>query len=169
MRCHAWYSRQSGRWEILEPALNVVRIELAATLMPGDSSVAAMLVDHPEEPQLTLHVNAADSPGVGRAGSGPYDHAGTLGHAIFSPVRARWELLDLSAKLIAEGKADEAINAGSAGSVSLWWKDYATGDLVDSGQDVTALNWLWPNIAAGDKVIVSFDRQENRWTIVAAE
>ena len=169
MRCYAWYNRQSGRWEILAPALNVVRIELSATLMPGDSSVTADLVDDPAKPEITVYVNSADYPGVGRAGSDVYGHAGTLGAAVFSPVRSRWEILTLQAKLISEGKADGAINTGSTGTVSLWWKDYATGNLVDSGENVTALNWLWPNIASGDKVIVAYDRQENRWSVIGTE
>ncbi len=166
MRCYAWYNHQSGRWEILAPPLSVVRIELTATLMPGDSSVAVVLVDSVDEPALTVYINSADSPGVGRGGSGPYSHAGTLGYAIWSPVRSRWELLCLHAKLIAEGKTDGAINTGASGTVSLWWKDYATGNLADSGENITALNWLGPNLGAAATVIVSYDRQENRWTII---
>lgn len=169
MRCYAWYNRQSGRWEIIAPALCVVQIELSATLAPGDSSVTAYLLDDPAVPEITVYVNSADYLGFGRAGSETYGHAATLGLAIWSPVRGRWEILTLRAKLISEGKADEAINTGSTGTVSLWWKDYATGNLVDSGQDVTALNWLWPNIAPGDKVIVSYDRQENRWSVIGTE
>jgi hypothetical protein len=169
MRCYAWYNRQSGRWEILAPALNLVWIELSATLMPGDLSVTANLVDDPAEPEITVYANLADYLGIGRAGSAVYGHAGTLGLAIWSPVRSRWEIVTLRAKLISEGKADQAIATGSTGTVSLWWKDYATGDLVDSGRDVVALNWLWPSIAQGDKVLVSYDRQENRWTVIGAE
>lgn len=169
MRCYAWYNRQSGRWEILAQASNSVRIELSATLMPGDSSVTATLVDDPAEPEITVYVASTDYHGIGRAGSGTYGHAGTLGFAVWSTARSRWEILVLQAKQVAEGKADEAIGTGSSGTVSLWWKDYATEQLADSGQNVTALNWLGPNIAAGDKVIVSYDRQENRWTIIAAQ
>lgn len=169
MRCYAWYDPQSGRWEITAPALGIVRIELSATLMPGDPSVTATLPDDPAEPEITVYVTSADYHGVGRAGSGTYGHAGTLGWAAWSTARSRWEILALQAKLIAEGKADEAINTGSSGTVSLWWKDYATEQLADSGEDVTALNWLGPNIAQGDKVIVSYDRQEDRWTVIAAE
>ena len=166
MRCYGWYNAQSGRWEILAPPLSLARVELTATLMPGDSSVAAALVDNSDEPAITLHINSDDSPGVGRAGSDTYSHAGTVGYAIWSPVRSRWELLCLHAKLIAEGKTDSAINAGASGTVSLWWKDYSTGALVDSGENVTALNWLGPNLSASAKVIVSYDRHENRWVIV---
>jgi hypothetical protein len=169
MRCYAWYNRQSGRWEILAPALNLARIELSATLMPGDASVAALLIDDPAAPEITVYANAADYYGVGRAGSETPGHAGTLGWAIFSPVRSRWEIAALQAKLLSEGKADEAIATGSTGTVSLWWKDYATGNLADSGRDVTALNWLWPDIAQGKKVLVSYDRQEDRWTVIGAE
>ena len=169
MRCYAWYNRQSGRWEIIAPALNVEQIELSATLMPGDESVSARLTDDPAVREITVYANLADFLGIGRVGSETYGHAATLGLAIWSPVRGRWEILALRAKLTSEGKADGAINTGSSGTVSLWWKDYASGNLVDSGQDVTALNWLWPNIAQGDKVIVSYDRQENRWTVIGAE
>lgn len=166
MRCYAWYNSQSGRWEILSPPLGIVRVEVADTLMPGDTSVTVGLLDSPDEPEITLYITTPEWPGVGRAGSIAYSHAGTLGYAIWSPVRSRWELLCLHAKLIAEGKTDAAINAGASGTVSLWWRDYATGNLVDSGENVTALNWLGPNLAATAKVIVSFDRHENRWVII---
>ena len=169
MRCYAWHNHQSGRWEIIAPALNLVRIELSATLLPGDPSVTAYLTDDPAVPEITVYVNSPDYYGVGRAGSETHGHAGTLGLAVWSPVRSRWEIITLQAKLISEGKSNEAIAAGTTGTVSLWWKDYATGNLVDSGQDVTALNWLWPSIAQGDKLLVSYDRQENRWTVIGAE
>jgi len=168
MRCYAWYNRQSGRWEIMAAATSVSRIELTATLMPSDSSVTAVLTDDPAEPEVTVYA-ADDHHGVGRAGSETYSHTGTLGYAIFNAVRARWELLCLRSKLICEGKADETINTGDGGRVSLWWKDYSTGNLVDSGENVEALNWICPNISAGEKVVVAYDRQENRWTIIAAE
>ena len=69
MRCYAWYNRQSGRWEIIAPALCVVQIELSATLAPGDSSVTAYLLDDPAVPEITVYVNSADYLGFGRAGS----------------------------------------------------------------------------------------------------
>ncbi len=168
MRCYACYNRQSGRWEIISAAIGVSRIELTASLMPGDESVAAFLIDDPARPAVTLYVDD-DYHSVGRAGSDTYSHNGTLGYAIFSPVRDRWELLCLQGKLVCEGKADDAINTGNTGTVSLWWKDYATGTLADSGENIEAINWLCPNISIGDKVIVSYDRQENRWTVIAAE
>jgi len=166
MRCYAWYNSQSGRWEILAPPLGIMRVELTATLMPGDTTVTVGLVDSPGEPAFTLHITTPEWPGVGRAGSIPYSHAGTLGYAIWSPVRSRWELLCMQAKLIAEGKTDAAINTGVSGTVSLWWKDYSTGTLVDSGENVTALNWLGPNLGAAAKVIISFDCHEDRWVII---
>jgi hypothetical protein len=166
MRCYAWHNPQSVRWEILTPPLNLVRIELTGTLMPGDTSVMAELIDSPDKPEITIDINTPEWPGIGRAGSSNYSHAGTLGYAIWSPVRSRWELVWLQAKLISEGKTDAAINVGASGVVSLWWKDYATGNLVDSGENVTALNWLGPNLGAAAKVIVSYDRHENRWVIV---
>lgn len=166
MRCYAWYNPQSVRWEILTPPPNLARVELTGTLMPGDTSVTAELIDSPYDWEITIYINSPEWPGVGRAGSSTYSHAGTLGYAIWSPMRSRWELSCLQAKLIAEGKTDAAINAGASGTVSLWWKDYSTGNLADSGENVTALNWLGPNLAAAANVIVSFDRQENRWVIV---
>ena len=167
MRCHAWYNVQSGRWEIVSPALDIVRIELTATYIPGDTSVAAQLVDVPDEPSITLYFPTPHRQGVGRGGVG--SHAGTLGYAQYSPVRGCFEALAGQFKQIAEGKADAAINTGATGTISLWWKDYTTGNLVDSGENVTALNWLCPNIVAAEKVIVAYDSHEDRWTVIAAE
>ena len=42
-------------------------------------------------------------------------------------------------------------------------------DAFYSGENVTALNWLCPNIVAAEKVIVAYDPHEDRWTVVAAE
>ncbi len=165
MRCHAWYNRQSSRWEIVAPALDIVRVELTATYMPGDTSVAAQFVDMPDEPAFTLYFPTAHPQGVGRAGAG--SHGGTLAYAQYSPLRARFETLTGQFKLTAEGKADAAINTAATGTVSLWWKDYTTGNLVDSGRDITALNWTGPDIATGDNLIAAYDPHEDRWTITA--
>lgn len=168
MRVYAWYNRQSARWEMLASALSLLVSELTATFMPGDAEVGAILLDSVGEPAITAHRAAGpNNQGVGRVGT--TGHAGTLGWVLWNPLRAQWEILGGQFKLLCEAKADAAIDTGNSGTVSLWWKDYATGTLIDSGQDVTALNWLHPQIQGGDKLIVSYDRQEDRWTVVAAE
>jgi len=171
-RVAAVYNRQSGRWEILERPPYTARIELAEgeVYMPGDASVNAHLIDDPDEPVVTVYPASSDHRfGIGRGGSGVHSHGGTQGYATWQPVRRRWELMTLNAKLLCEGKADGYINQGASGTVSLWWKDYATGNLVDSGRNVTALNWCGPGIRPGDCVVVSYDRQEDRWTIIEQE
>lgn len=168
MRVYAWYNPQSGRWEIMAPALGLAAIELAATFMPGDTEVAATLPDSPGEPPITAFRAAGPhDQGLGRAGA--VGHAGTLGFVFWNPLRARWEIMGGQFKLVSEAKADETIAPGQSGTVSLWWLDYDTGSLVDSGRNVEALNWLHPQIQSGDKLIVSFDRQEGRWTVIAKE
>ena len=46
----------------------------------------------------------------------------------------------------------------------------ASGQLVDSGMHVMVRNWLHPYIfEAASKVIVSYDRQEDRWQLLAVD
>ena len=51
--------------------------------------------------------------------------------------------------------------------VNLWWLDSTSGNLVDTGLQVIAWNWLHPDIFSNEKVIVSYDRQEDRWIVLA--
>jgi hypothetical protein len=166
-RVYCRWNRQSRRWEIEASALNVWRVEVAATLMPGQDQVAALVNDDASASQVTVYIPGPYFLGVGRAGAG--SHAGTLGYAIWSPLRQRWEFLAGQFKVVAEAIAYQDIAPGQSGLVNLWWLDYPSGNLVDSGQQVTALNWLQPLVAAGEKVLISYDRQENRWTILAAD
>ena len=171
-RVHAAYNRQSGRWEIVERPLYVARIEVrdGVVYMPGDASVDCHLADDPDEPIVTVYQPTSHHTfGIARGGSGVYPHSGAEGYAIWHPVRRRWELMVLNGKLICEGQVNEAsgIAAGTAGTVSLYWEDYANlGTLIDSGQTVEALNWCGPDVDDGDNVVVSYDRQEDRWTII---
>ena len=168
LRVYAWYNVQSGRWEILAPALNLIRIELTEDLVPGQDRVAAALPDSDDRPRITVYLPPAPQYfGLGRGRTETV--AGTLGFALWNPARGRWEMLGGQFKLTCEAKADRAIPPGSSGPVSLWWRDDAAGELVDSGQNVMATNWLHPQILRGDKLIVSFDRQENRWMVTGAE
>ena len=93
-----------------------------------------------------------------------------MAYAVWSPLRERWELLTDQFKLLAEGVAYQTIPARGQGLINLWWLDPAgSGTLVDSGLQVSGWNWLHPLIGSGEKVIVSYDRQEDRWTILAAD
>ena len=114
MRCYAWYNRQSGRWEIMAPALCVVWIELTATFTPGDSSVTAGLIDNVDEPEITVYVEPADFHGVGRAGSGTYAHAGTLGyrHIQFARTEGFGDIL-----LLPAGREQHLVDRGKVHSL----------------------------------------------------
>jgi hypothetical protein len=166
------WNRQSGRWEIEAPALNIWRVELKDTFMPIQSQINVALNDAATDLPFTAFRPDGHRTGVGRAGGvGPngrqYD--GTHAYAIWSPVRQQWEFLTDQFKLLAEGTAYDAIDPGTTGRVNLWWLDYPSGTLVNTGLIVVAENWLHPHIACSEKVIVSYDRQEDRWTILAAD
>lgn len=170
-RVYAAYNRQSGRWEITERPLYIARIEVrdGVVYMPGDASVDCHLADDPDEPIVTVYQPTSHHNfGIARGGSGVYPHAGTEGYALWHPVRRRWELMVLNAKLICEGRVTETggIARGAAGTVELYWKNYANGNVEAGGRSVQALNWCGPNVSQDDYVVVSYDRQENRWTII---
>ncbi len=166
------WNRQSGRWEIESPALNLWRVELRDTFMPVQTQVNVALSDAATDLSFTAFRPDTHRAGVGRAGGqGPdgQQYSGTHAYAIWSPVRQQWEFLTDQFKLLAEGTAYDAIDPGGTGRVDLWWLDYPSGTVVNSGLDVLAENWLHPHIACGEKVILSYDRQEDRWIIVAAD
>ncbi len=177
-RVYCQWNRQSGRWEIEAPALNIWRVELQGTLMPTQCQVQAVPSDAPSQSPITVYRpdGYLGGFGVGRAGQeapgtqpGPLQHGGTHAYVIWSPVRQQWEFLSDQFKLLAEATAYDDLPPGSKGRVNLWWLDYPSGELVDSGQQVLAENWFHPDIKCGEKVIVSYDRQEDRWTILAAD
>ncbi len=168
-RVYAAYNLPAGRWEIVQRPPYVARIEVrdGVVYMPGDASVDCHLADDPDEPIVTVYQPTTHHRfGIARGGSSTYSHAGAEGYAYWHPVRRRWELMVLGGKLLCEGVADDTIDVTSTGTVSLWWKDYATGNMADGGENVEALNWCGPKILYGDRVIVSYDRHEDRWTIV---
>ncbi len=181
------WNDQSNRWEIEAPAPNICRVELQETFMPVQGEVQATISDAADDsaPQ-TITVYRSDDYcggfGVGRAGQeelgetpGPLQCGGTHAYAIWSPSRGCWEFLSDQFKLVAEATAYDDLPTGATGRVNLWWLDYAgsdrplTFDLVNSGQQVLALNSLFPDIKCGEKCIVSYDRQEDRWTVLAAD
>ena len=166
------WNRQSGRWEIEAPALNIWRVELTDLFMPIQDQAPVRLSDAATDLPLTVFRPDTHRAGVGRAGGqgpGGQQYDGTHAYAVWSPVRQQWEFLTDQFKLLAEATAYDAIEAGGQGRVNLWWLDYPSGTLVNSGLDVLAENWLHPAIACGEKLIVSYDRQEDRWTILAAD
>lgn len=151
----------------------IMRIELAPdeVFMPGDASVECHLADGVEEVVITVfRPGSHHNFGIGRGyETGDPDHPGTEGYIIWSVERTRWEMLTLNSKLISEGKVGSGgIAAGAVGTVNLWWRDWDADekDLKDSGESVEALNWCGPELFEGDKVVVSYDRCDRRWTII---
>ena len=110
--------------------------------------------------------------GIGRGGgadSQGQNHQGTHAYAIWNPLRQRWEFLTGEFKLICEAKAYDDLPVGGSGSVSLWWLDFPSGQLVNSGVKVMVTNWLHPYIFCGTKLVVSYERQEDRWQLLAVD
>ena len=50
--------------------------------------------------------------------------------------------------------------------MDIWWKNFATGSLVNSGETITALLWCGPNLLSGDTCHVYYHRHEDRWSII---
>jgi hypothetical protein len=159
----------AGRVEVVRKRARVRRAELTADYWPGDANVAAEMLDQADNPEFTAYVPyyavAAYNFGIGRVGSEV--HTATHIWVAWNSRRERYEIIDGHFATFALGKADGAIALDASGTVSVWWKDYATGNMADSGVNVTALNWLFPGIDAGDRVGMAYDRQEAVWKITA--
>ena len=167
------WNRQSGRWEIEAPALNIWRVELDATMGPLATQAIATLSDAAcDQTIIAFRPESGHHFGVGRGGGTDGNGnavEGTHAYAIWNPPRQRWEFLTGEFKLICEAVAYDNLPVGGSGAVSLWWLDYPSGQLVDSGIHVMVTNWLHPYILGGTKVTVFYERQEDRWQLLAVD
>ncbi len=180
-RVYCIWNPQSGRWEIIAPALNIWRIMFNQTYAPGFDHATAYLVDDQNydaanmanSQQITVYFPDTFWAGVAKGASLSGENlaaAGTLAYAIWSPLRQRWEVLNGHFKLVFEAEAYQTIPTGGKGLVTLYWLDPAgSGTLVNSGLQVAAWNWLLPEIVSGEKCTVAYDRTENRWIILASD
>jgi hypothetical protein len=95
------FNRQSGRWEIVAPALSVWRFELTGDLPPGGSATACLLVWHDgaygidEDVELTVYDATL---GTLRGWAGTETTAGSRGYAQYMPDSGRWEIVALEQK-----------------------------------------------------------------------
>lgn len=172
-RGYAKYMPDSDRWEILQMPCGPRWFELTQNLFPGTSSVDA---EDERGNAYTLYMKSQDpgaiarNLGIGRAGSGQYQVAGTQVWAVWNTRNSRWEITDGQFKLIAQGTTTGQIARGSSGTVSVYWLDYANqSSLTASGQSVTALNWQFPDIPGGAAVTIAYDRQEDAWMIISVD
>lgn len=97
-RCTARWNRQSGRWELIAPAVPWRRFEMTAGLSCGGSAEARTIVfDHsgtehrgtPPGETITVFDSLALFSKPPTAGNDP----GALGIALFTPDRNRWEIV----------------------------------------------------------------------------
>ena len=171
---YAKYFPGPNRWEIIDMNDNVRLFELLADVMPADQAsgdtVIGFFLDDPDETEITLYFYERYPLGIGRNGKTDPSYAGTEGYATYNYLNERWEIVCGNFKTVCEGVAVDQIANGATGTISLWWMDYDNAPaLKDSAQDIEALNWASAQVESGDFVIVSCDRQENRWTIIEAE
>lgn len=66
------------------------------------------------------------------------------------------------------GTLGKIILKGQRGAARLWWQnqDVEAGSLVDSQYDIDVVNHTDVDVAAGDRLRVSFDRQAYNWEII---
>ncbi len=174
-RCYAWYNPQSGRWEILAAALDVVRFELGDDLTAVVGGASDSLVVHEVggvlsgDDNMPLEVYDASGRFYARGGSGSLQ--GCLGYAIWMPDMQRWEIVALQQNVWV-GKLDATLSPGGSATVSLWWPNDTTGAMEDSGKDITAHDWLLASgttLSGGSKVTVQYDPQHGKWWITGGE
>jgi len=174
-RCYGWYNRQSGRWEIMAPALDILRFELGEdlTAVAGGSSESVVvhesggILDGDDEMPLTVH----DAFGRFYARGGSGSLRGCMGYAMWLPDMQRWEIISMQEDVWV-GKLDETLNPGGSAAVSLWWPNNTSGVMEDSGKNITAYDWLLASgttLASGSKVIVQYDSQHQKWWVINGE
>ena len=174
-RCYAWYNPQSGRWEIMAPALDVIRFELGddLTAISGGSSDSIVLrkigggLDGDDDMPITV----CDVFGRFYARGGSGSTMGCMGYALWLPDMERWEIIAME-RNVWVGKLEGTLSPEGSATVSLWWPNDETGTMEDSGKDITAWDWLLASgttLATGSKVIVRLDPQYGKWWIINGE
>jgi len=94
-RVFCFWNRQSGRWEILAPPLDVWRFELKTALSPG-SSATAYLLAYSEGYAENVHIefDVYDAlVGTLRGRAKTDSLPGTQGYAKYMPDSGRWEII----------------------------------------------------------------------------
>jgi len=132
---------------------------------PGAPAVRIYRASELDNDSLSAHYL-----GIGRKGWP--GHHGAIGWAKWSRSTKRWEVVSGFFKTVCSAIVTEAagIPAGPArGTARIWWKA-PTGvpftGLADSGADVEVFNDLTERIPVDSKIVVSYDRQENLWTVI---
>jgi hypothetical protein len=94
-------NRQSGRWEIVAPALSVCRFELKSALTPGGSATAYLLPWHEGAYGFDAHVELTvyDAVcGTLRGWARTQTFPGSRGYAQYLPDSGRWEIVAMQQK-----------------------------------------------------------------------
>lgn len=93
-RVFCLWNRQSGRWEVLAPPLDVWRFELKTPLVPGQHATAYLLLfdgGYAEDVEVEFEVYDALL-GTLRGRAKTDSRPGTQGYARFMPDSGRWEI-----------------------------------------------------------------------------
>jgi len=124
------WNRQSGRWEILAPPLDVWRFELKTALSPG-SFATAYLLAYAEGYAENVHIefDVYDAlVGTLRGRAKTDSLAGTQGYAKYMPDSGRWEIIAIEhqARWIRFGLTGNLshLDYGQSGQVLTYWDGF---------------------------------------------
>ena len=137
-----------------------------------------------KSPQETVYHPLAARDAAGKYVGQPKMRAGDWTVARFNRQSSRWEIVidqsvisgQASAAVLGLapgpywGKLDETLEAGGSATVSIW--AHPTGNLVDTGVDLTAHDWLLGTgqaLESGTKVKVEWFPSCLRWFVTNAE
>ena len=149
----------------------VFRVELTSFLLPGQTATAKPLYWDPntsewamaDEPEITIRDWSGRNAG----------HIGTRYKVRREPDVQRFEITESCATSHWKGKLDAELTQGGTASVSLWYfdDDPEVDELVDSGQNVTAREWMFTveseSIGSGTWVKVEL-HADGKWWVTAA-
>jgi len=177
-RVFCFWNRQSGRWEILAPPLDVWRFELKTALSPGFFATAYLLAysdGYAENVHIEFDVyDAIDGTLRGQAKTD--SRPGTQGYAKYMPDSGRWEIIALAhqARWIRFGLMAAMLYTDyiASAEVLTYWDGY---DPDPTGAHVTVLNcavsgnqYLFAG-ATGAVGLACYDPVDDKYHIVQME
>jgi hypothetical protein len=185
-RCHAWFNRQSGRWELLAAATRWCRFEMTAALLCGQSAPATAycytwggerIAGQPPAQQIIVHDEHARFSKMQTAAGDP----GAMGIAQFAADRGRWEILSMETPgdfwgiLLGDLHQWLACQTVRLAPNGIWSGYNVFGP--KHGNEILVFNppgggnhaLYWWQAAAGDRVLCRWDIRRGKYWFVAVE
>ena len=148
----------------------ILRVELTEFLLPGQSAEAALLYWDPDATEWAAGKQLIEIHDWSGRNAG---HIGARYKVRHEPDKNRYEITESCATSHWKGKLDAELTQGGTASVSLWYfdDDPEVDELVDSGQNVTAREWMFTveseSIGSGTWVKVEL-HADGKWWVTAA-